>query len=256
MGSQRFDVRLAVGTPGGPCSSVWRFWSRKSEVYAAVSQMGGVEKFSFHTPDICRHAFTKEHGTPRTMRDRAMHAWRRDPTPPAGTNRVVRVLRIGFATDLLSTALQPPRRTLIWAAPAPAGGSTVVEVIFSRDSESTVIEALATHLAHKLIAYRRLPNGEAFCITSWYSDQADKVLRMPADADHKDDLVVFPNDITQSGRPVRLSLFSNPKDGDFMQVWELGAFWHPPLTEAEWNAMSAPFRPLGPKQPAAPGAAN
>jgi hypothetical protein len=209
--------------------------------------MGGIEKFSFHTPNICRRAFTKEHGTPHTMLDRTMHAWRRDPTPPAGTNSAVRVLRIGFATDLLSTASQLPRRNPIWVAPAPAGGSTVIELLFTRESEPTVIAAIATDApssAHKLIAYRHLPNGEAFCISSWYADQADKVLRMPADAGHKDDLIVLPNDITQSGRPVRLSLFSNPKDGDFMQVWELGAFWHPPLTEAEWDVMSAPFRLL------------
>src|SRR4051812_32627367 len=35
---KRFDVRIAVGSPDGPRSSVWHFWSRKSEVYA---QHGG-----------------------------------------------------------------------------------------------------------------------------------------------------------------------------------------------------------------------
>jgi hypothetical protein len=108
-----------------------------------------------------------------------------------------------------------------------------------------VLGALATdasHFAHNLIAFKQLSNGEAFYITSWYSDKAYKVLRMPADDGHKDDLIVFPTDINQSGRPVRLSLYSNPKDSDLMQVWELGAFWHPPLTATEWDSMCAPYR--------------
>jgi hypothetical protein len=252
MASQRFDIRLAGGTAEGPRSSVWAFWSRKSEVYAAVAQMGGIEKFSFHTPNLCRRAFTKEHGTPSTLPNRATLECRRDPTPALGSNQVVRVLRVGFATDLLSTALQHPRHNPIWIAPAPLGGSTVVELVFARESLAAVVAALATdapHFAHKLVAYKQLPNGEAFYITSWYAEQADKVLRMPADAGHKDDLIVFPHDINQSGRPVRLSLFSNPKDGDFIQVWELGAFWHPPLTDAEWDGMCAPYHALPAGQP-------
>jgi hypothetical protein len=207
--------------------------------------MGGIEKFSFHTPDICRRAFTKEHATRMALLNRATHQWRRDPTPALGSNKVVRALRIVFATDLLSIALQPPRRNPIWIAPAPVGGSTVVDLIFTRESETALGAAILTDapgLAHKLVAYRQLPNGESFYITSWHGDEADTLLRMPADAGHKDDLIVFPRDINQSGRPVRLSLFSNPMDGDLMQVWELGAFWHRPLTEAEWECMCAPYR--------------
>jgi len=245
MSAQRFDVRVAVGAADGPRSSQWHFWSRKSDVYAAVSQMGGIQKFSFHSPNICRYAFTKEHGTPSTMQNRAMHEWHRDEAPPMGANRCVRVLRIGFATDLLSTALKPSRSNPTWIAPAAAGGSTVIDIAFTRDTEASVIAALAgdaLHVAHRMIAYRRLSNSEAFCITSWHADQGDKVLRMPASAKHKDDLVVFPEDLTQSGRPVRLSLFSNPKDGDFMRVWEMGAFWHPPLSDTEWESISHPYR--------------
>jgi hypothetical protein len=47
---------------------------------------------------------------------------------------------------------------------------------------------------------------------------------MPADLTHKDDLIAFPENINASGRPVRLSLFSNPKNDDFMQVWGMGHF--------------------------------
>ena len=58
----------------------------------------------------------------------------------------------------------------------------------------------------------------------WHAPIADKTLRMPADLTHKDDLIAFPENINASGRPVRLSLFSNPKNDDFMQVWGMGHF--------------------------------
>jgi hypothetical protein len=245
MSGKRFDVRLAVGTVDGPRSSMWHIWSRKSEVYAAHAQMGGIQKFSFHTPNVCRRAFTKEHGTRSTLTDRATHEWRRDPTPAVGSKQAVRVLRVGFATDVLSTTLESPTRSIIWIKPAPAGRSTVFDIIFSRESEAAISEAIAAdapEVAHTMVAYNRLPNGEAFCVTCWYADKGVETLRMPADAGHKDDLIVFPKDINQTGRPVRLTLFSNPKDGDFRLVWFWVAFWHPPLTEGEWKTMCEPYR--------------
>jgi hypothetical protein len=240
MSKNRFDFRLAIGSIGGPRSSVWHFWSRRSEVYATHGGMGGIEKFSFHTPNVCRRAFTKEYGTPAAMTNRASHEWLRDPTPPVGSQQVVRVLRIGFATDLLSTALKPPKRTITWVKPAPLGGSTVLSLMFTKDSEANLVQALEgepSALNHTLIVYKKLPNGEAFCITSWFSPEADKTLRVPASHGHKRDLIVYPKDPEATGRPVRLTTFSSPKDGELIDVWEFGGYWSAPVTDAEWKAM-------------------
>jgi len=203
--------------------------------------MGGIEKFSFHTPTLCRHAFTKEHGPPSRRSNRAMQVWRRGSTPPAGSNQIVRVLRIGITTDHLSTKLAetPPDNTH-WINPAPSGGSTVIDLSFTKDSEATLREALESepaNLEHKLLTCRQLPNGEAFSISSWHSDKADKVFRVLAAPHDARDLLILPRDPDNTGRPVRLTLFSNPKDGDLMSVWELGGYWHAPLTDAEWQAM-------------------
>jgi hypothetical protein len=246
MAGKRFDIRLAVGSPNEPRSSVWAFWSRKSEVYAAHRRMGGIEKFSFHTPTLCRHAFTKEHSQPSGRINRAMQAWHRGNTPPAGSNQIVRVLRIGIATDHLSNKLAetPPGNTH-WINPAPLGGSTVIDLSFTNDSEAALREALKSepaNLEHKLLAYKQLPNGEAFSISSWHSDEADKVFRVKAAPHDPRDLLIFPIDPDDTGRPVRLTLFSNPQDGDLMSVWEMGGYWHAPLTDAEWQAMCGPYK--------------
>jgi len=253
MASNRFDIRLAAGWPQGARSSVWAFWSRRSEVYAAHRRMGGIEKFSFHTPTLCLHAFTKEHGAPQGQDSRAMQVWERDPTPPPGASKVVRTLRIGISTDHLSTNLadNPPSNTH-WIGPAPSGGSTVIDLGFTNDGEATLRAALESEpssLEHKLVAYKRLPNGEAFFISAWHSDKADKVFRVAAAPHDPRDLLILPVDPDNTGRPVRLTLFSNPKNGDLMNVWEMGGYWHAPLTDAEWRAMSEPYKITDPAGP-------
>jgi hypothetical protein len=246
MAGKRFEIRLAVGSPHGPRSSVWLFWSRNSEVYAAHRSMGGIQKFSFHTPTLCRHAFTKEHGTPRGQSSRAVHEWHRGSTPPRGSNHIVRVLRIGVATDHLSTRLAetPPDNTR-WINPAPSGGSTMIDLLFTNDSEDSLCEALKSepaNIGHKLLGYSQLQNGEAIAISSWHSVEADTVFRVSAAPHDPRDLLIFPLDPDVTGRPVRLTLFSNPKDRDLMRVWELGGYWHTPLTDAEWDLMCKPYK--------------
>jgi hypothetical protein len=207
--------------------------------------MGHVQKFSFHTPNVCRLAFTKEHGTPRTVANRATHEWRRDPTPEKGGGRVVRVLRVHFPTDVLSSAGTLPTKHVNWVKSAPPGGATVLDLMYTRDDESVLFETIAREppdVRHKIIAYRKLPNGEAFCISSWIYDGAKNTLRVPASHGHKHDLVILPQDPGNTGRPVRLINFSNPKDGDFIQAWEFGGYWHRPLTDNEWIAMQSAGR--------------
>jgi hypothetical protein len=239
MAKKRFDFRMAVGTPTGPRSNVWHFWSRNNQVYATHADMGGVQKFSFHTPNVCRLAFTKEHGIPAQMDDRAMHEWRRDPTPQPGNKQVVRVLRVGFATSVLSTALKPAEKDVNWVPAAPAGGSTVIDLMFTRETEGIVREAVqADHNSrHEILAYKMLPHGEAFCLASWFDEKTTEALRVPASHGQQHDLIILRTDPTFSGRPVRLTTYSNPKDGDFMQAWEFGGYWFNRLTDQQWDVM-------------------
>ena len=246
MAGKRFDFRFAVGSPNGPRSSVWAIWSRNSQVYAAHRSMGGIQKFSFHTPTLCLHAFTSEHGPPRGNNSRVIQKWHRGTTPANGHNQVVRVLRIGIATDHLSTKLAEgaPQYTN-WIVPAPPGGTTVIDLLFTRDSEASLHEALANEpacLEHKVLAFRPLSDGEAIAVSVWHSEKSDKVFRLRAAPHDRRDLLIIPIDPDNTGRPLRLTLFSNPQDGDLMSVYEFGGYWHEPLTDAEWEAMCEPFK--------------
>jgi hypothetical protein len=167
------DISVVVGSFDGPRSSIWRFKSKKSDVYVLFSdRLGGELKFSFHPPNVCRLAKPKDKKIVR--RDPALNEWRRDPTPERGSKRAVRVLHIGIATDLLSTAFAAQRRddVAVWVDPAPAGGSTVLDLMYTNDDQDILVTALAADrpgAKHKLLTYRRLSNGEAFCVTAWHS---------------------------------------------------------------------------------------
>lgn len=123
----------------------------------------------------------------------------------------------------------------------------MIDLAFTKDDEAMMrkaVESEPADLQHKLLAYRQLPNGEAFSVSSWHSDKADRVLRVSAAPHDPRDLLILPVDPENTGRPARLTLFSNPSDNDLMSVWELGGYWHAPLTDAEWQAMSAPYKPI------------
>lgn len=220
---------------------MWHYWSRNDQVYAVHGNTGHVHKFSFHTPDVCRLAYTKEYGTPRALTNRATHEWRRDPTPDAGTGRVVRVLRVHFPTDVLSdTGPLSTKKSIFWVKPGPAGGAAVLDLMFTRDDESALHDAIskeASESSHELVAYKKLTNGEAFCITSWSYEGAQNTLRMPASHGQVHDIIIHPDDPNETGRPMRLVTFTNPQDGDLIQAWEFGAYKHPPLTDDEWEEM-------------------
>src|SRR5262245_58984502 len=182
---------------------------------------------------ICRVGTTRGNGSAAGQKGPpGIHQLSRDGATEPGAIEGVRVLRIGFATNLLSTRLvDPPAKEIAWVAPAPAGHSTVIDVLFTREAEYMVRELVGGErpaLEHKLLAYHRLPSGEAVCINSWFAADADKTLTMLADEAHPNDLVVSQDDPMGTGRPVRLITHSNPADGDFMRVWEFGAYWRPP----------------------------
>ena len=136
------------------------------------------------------------------------------------------MLRVGFATAVLSTALNKPTKEVIWVPAAPRG-STVIDLIFTREDEETV-RTLTAKVAHNLIAYKVLPSGEAFCLVSWFSEEAEEnAFVVPASHHTNNDLIVSPEDPDATGRPVRLTTYRLSSEG-YMCAWEFGAYYQTP----------------------------
>jgi len=224
---KRTDIRFAVVSPEGPRSSVWAVWAKNGQVYACHRSMGGVQKIAFHTPLVCRHALTRERAN-LSARDRVAHEWLRAETPPTGSGRASLALRLIIPTDYLSTQMRLERtEEVVWIPAAPSGECTVVELFFTRDDQA-VFQAGAAAAARRVLAYARILEEEALAIASHIAGCEFNGLRIPASHHEKRDLVIAATDPDDTGRPVRLTTFNHPKNGEALELWEFGGFWVDP----------------------------
>jgi hypothetical protein len=229
----KFDYRFVVASPTGSRSSPWHVRRSGNHLYVLHSGMGAVQKFSFHPPDICRLAETKEFAHQRGKRREATHEWQRLLTPPRGEGQRTKVLQISIGTNTLSLSygakgLSKKSNTI---PSAPFGHTTNIEVCFTRETQEAVerlLEASEPYYHHRVLAYDMMPSGEAALITTFNTNEPNDTLDMPAPTpghiSRWGHLVVSPNDPANTGRPIRVTVFSNPGFGDFMQASEFGAY--------------------------------
>jgi hypothetical protein len=219
---KKLDVRLCVGSLISPRSTVWRFFSSKSDVYVSHGT-NSIAKLSFHRSGICRDAFTQEFGVPNTMSDRLIYRWRRAEVPPAGSGRACLLLRIWIATDFLSSAIDPPAKKTTWLQPASSGNGRVIELMLCRDDEAFVREQMGD--AREFVAYSRLLDGNAAVIGTRAVAGTHKDFFVPASHHQKKALIVSAADPQDTGRPARFYYGTNPKDGDCKELWEFGGYF-------------------------------
>ena len=214
-------LRFAVGVPGSLTSNIWRFWvSAKGDVYLAVRTLAHIHKFSFHKSGICRNAFTDSYDKPITMDDRLMYKWNRAKTPPAGEMGGARVAILAFPSDYLSCSNCNGVDDLEWIPAAKAGDATYVEIVYTNESEES-IHGISTE--RNLLSYTKLPNSEAVCIFSYFSDWENSDLTMPGNGEVAD-LLFSDKDPCNTGRPVRLIFGCPPAEGDYLRLRELGGY--------------------------------
>lgn len=220
------NARYVVGCHGGARSSVWRVIVRGDDVYVNCATIGGIEKLSFHQSRNCRKAFTAEYGVPPSLDDRATTKWKRSETPPVGSKIGHAVLEIRIPTDTLSTALAPLTKKVTWISPSAPGTLTVLLMLYTRKSKDLVLE---TFPEGRMQAYVAMPSGEAFVILSHPTLWVCPDVRVPASHHAAQDYLFSADDPDRTGRPVRLVMFSEPKDGDKMIAWEYGGYQRTPL---------------------------
>lgn len=205
-------------------SQIWRLWiTSHGDVYLATRNMAKIEKFSFHKSGICRSAFTTEHGTPKSLPDRAMYKWNRLKTPPIGEGGASRVALLGFPTDFLSRIPESDAKDIYWIDAAPAGGATYVELSYTQESEDFVRTTFHERQERKLLSYVVLPTNESFFICYYHSDWENKEIKMPGNGKVAD-LIFSHHDPQNTGRPIRIRFGPAPKDDDALVLQELGGY--------------------------------
>ena len=199
--------------------------SRQGDVYLSLRWMAKIQKYSFHKSGICRQAFTREYGTPLTLKDRATSTWKRLATPPAGDGKGSRVAWLAFPTNYLSRQRNSVTEGVVWIKGAPVDGATYVELVYTFESEQSVRTSFAKRQERRLLKYIELPGGEALFVAFYHADWDNKDLNVPGEGKVAD-LVFSPLDPYDTGRPVRICLgpAPAPSDGDALVLRELGGY--------------------------------
>ena len=224
MGKNVLDLRFVVDGTDEFRSSVWRLWiTRSGDVYLSTRAMGGIKKYSFHQSGICRSAFTSEYSVSRAMINRVEFEWRRAKTPALGTCCSSRVAWIAFPTDYLSKIAMPKATTELVAA-APKGGATYIELAYTLEPEYFLTAAFQNN-NKRLLSFTRLASGEGFYVASYHSDWENSDLKSPPGQGSIFPTIIFSaSDPLNTGRPIRMQLGPQPKDGDALILQELGGY--------------------------------
>jgi hypothetical protein len=202
MPSKVLDIRFGVKRPDGYESSVWKVWANKTgDAYVSMRSMTGIQKFSSHASGICRHAFTKEYGTPVSLSDRATLKWTRTLTPAAGSGEAAMPALLFIPTDYLSKPI-PHKGQIDWVEAAPPGMGTVVEFLYTSDDETVIEAAFAARGERHILAYARLNPAEAFFVVWHHTTYEGKGFRMTGRG--VNDIIISEDDPHETGRPIRV----------------------------------------------------
>jgi len=181
------------------------------------------DKFSFHQSKACHSAFYEEH-VPVSVANRVMHEWKRADTPPPECNRACMLFQLRVPTDYLSTALPTPSKNVSWINPAPIGKTRAVCVILTNDTEDRL--RLDDGSFWNILAYEKLPNGEAVAVITYELSENENDVAIPASHHQRRHIIMSRHDPGRTGRPVRFYAQNKPRDGDYQEVTEMGGYYH------------------------------
>jgi hypothetical protein len=112
-------------------------------------------------------------------------------------------------------------------------------MFFTREDALAVQWHFAMRGQRSLIDFMPLPNGEHFVVCAHYDRWENRNILMPASHHEKRDLMFSAHDPNGTGRPIRLFLSNNPKDGDYLKGQELGGYT---ISKEQLAAFGHPFR--------------
>lgn len=224
MGKNVADLRFGIKREDGFVSSIWRLWATKhGDIYLTTKGMGGIHKYSFHQSGICRSAFTSEYGIPKNMSDRAMHKWKRAPTPPFGSNNYSRLAWIAFPTNFLSRQMEDERKKINWIEAAPENMATYLELAIISETEKHVKHYMG--LDRRVVLFAALSNDEALMVIYSYGEYENRDISSPsASGSIFPNLLFSENDPKDTGRPIRILFGPEPSDNEALLLQELGGF--------------------------------
>jgi hypothetical protein len=120
------EIRFAVGTQEDLCSSVWRLWANKNDLYLAARTFAGASKISFHESGKYRYASNSNE--PR----RPLSQWNRPKEIGPGITRIFSIVVPAFDVvpnfDIKNRIRDqlPPKTKPVLFLDAPDAGTKII----------------------------------------------------------------------------------------------------------------------------------
>jgi len=170
MTSDDFVVRVAVGSPEGPHSAVFRIWSPagKSDVYASVRDIAGAIKISLHESGECNAGLTFQFAKKETTAVAKIGGLRHQSKWTRLTHvgsHMVNPLQFAIPESELKNWRSAPltANNITWLKPPDQGRSVIISCIFTgpclEDDNWP-----GRHNGTQLLGSKLLPNSEKFWI--------------------------------------------------------------------------------------------
>ena len=159
------EIRFAVGSKNDLCSSVWRLWSNKNNLFLAARTTAGLTKISFHESGICRHAVVSQ--APRAPLSR----WTRPERTAQGVTPVFDLIVPAFSVERGFRDVRPPTKKTLELIDIPVENTKRIIRIFLSDPDFSESDVLKISRSSPLSfhGYVRLLREKAWVVS--YSDE-------------------------------------------------------------------------------------
>src|SRR5687768_13079936 len=122
------ELRFAVGESSGRRSTVWKIWTRKSDVYILTRMFGADAKVSLHASGECQWSATETWMKRNPGHRNAQRHISRWTLPPLKASEANHVFRIQIPeSELRCIENDEKLNEVVWLSPPPLGKSTLVE---------------------------------------------------------------------------------------------------------------------------------
>ncbi len=136
MSRPRTEARFAVGSRGGPRSTIWKAWVQGDEAYLASRMFGSDIKLSLHSTGQCQWSRTDSWVMRQSgVRNADRHVFRWTITQPT-TDQALLVFRVEIPMSELRD--QPPpkdKKKVFWVSGAPVDATVRFLAYITRPSE-------------------------------------------------------------------------------------------------------------------------
>lgn len=214
LGGPGGTARVCIGDANGDHSAIWRVWASRntSDVYIAVRDISGTQKFSLHESGDWRHQYLTPEIAERftSARNRIMDQW---PQPSEDPN-IRMTLGFSIRARRQDLANYPERKgfpeSLIWVPPPSVDKAMVIHVVIGRLHDQPVnLGGMVPFYGFALADGRVvLLLAHVQDVPATVNDQIDALIGALADRD----------DVRRAKRP-RIALYGNSEHGRF--AWDI-----------------------------------